>query len=359
MSSAPTKQTGVQQYVWALLAIILTIYALVKAKTLLIPLVFAGLLFITMLPVYKSWLKLLRSDVISAVATILTLLIPLSIILLFFSIQLVDVGKNLTSIDENMRKGLDNVLSWLGALPMLREVDLTNWLKENLSTIVSKPLTIVQAGISQSTATITGFILMLITFVFLLFYEKGIKEWILLLAPDDVEHNWIDAIKEIQKLVQKYLLGMLTVILILALMNSIGLWMIGIQYALLWGFLAGFLALIPYIGTLVGGLLPFLYSVATTDTWYQPLLVIGLFVLVQFIEGNLITPKVVGNQVSVNPLAAIFALLSGALIWGLAGVILAIPLVAMIRVICSKVKSLQAIAFVLGTSLSSPPSEQG
>ncbi|MDH3650112.1 MAG: AI-2E family transporter [Saprospiraceae bacterium] len=350
--SKPTS--NLQRYVWILIAVILTIYALIKARILLIPVVFAGLLFITMLPVYKRWLRIIKSDVLSAVATILTVLIPLVGILMFFSIQIVEVGKNLPAIGENMQQGLENVLTWIGELPLMRNVDLDTWLQENLSSLVTKPLGLVQAGISQSTTTLTGLFLTLITFVFFLFYERGIKRWILLLAPDDVEANWIEAIKEIQTLVQRYLVGMVTVILILAVMNSIGLWAIGIEYALLWGFLAGFLALIPYIGTLIGGLLPFLYSVATTETWYQPLLVVGLFVVVQFIEGNLITPKVVGEQVSINPLAAIFALLIGASIWGLAGIVLAIPLVAIIRVICSRVDGLEPVAFILGTSLSSP-----
>ena len=112
--------------------------------------------------------------------------------------------------------------------------------------------------------------------------------------------------------------------LILGVLNSFGLWLIGIDYPVFWGFLGAFLAIIPYIGTAIGGLLPFLYALATTSTLWQPMAVIGWFVLVQQIEGNLITPKVLGSSVKVNPFAAIFALFFGGYLWGIPGLILAI-----------------------------------
>jgi predicted PurR-regulated permease PerM len=139
--------------------------------------------------------------------------------------------------------------------------------------------------------------------------------------------------------------------LVLGVLNSAGLYFIGIKYALVWGFLGALLAVVPYIGTTVGGLLPFMYAVATTSTVWQPTAVVVLYAIVQFVEGNFITPKIVGNSVKINALAAVLSIILGALIWGVPGVILAIPLLAMLRIILDHITSFKPVALLLSDDL--------
>jgi predicted PurR-regulated permease PerM len=144
---------------------------------------------------------------------------------------------------------------------------------------------------------------------------------------------------------------MLTVMLVLGVLNSAGLYFIGIKYALVWGFLGALLAIVPYVGTTIGGLLPFTYAIATTGTVWQPTAVVVLYATVQFVEGNVITPKIVGNSVKINALAAVVSLILGALLWGIPGVILAIPLLAMIRIILDHITSFKPVALLLSDDL--------
>ncbi|MEM9260699.1 MAG: AI-2E family transporter, partial [Bacteroidota bacterium] len=157
--------------------------------------------------------------------------------------------------------------------------------------------------------------------------------------------------RNIQAVATNYLSGMLTVMLILGVLNSLGLYLIGIKYALVWGFLGALLAVIPYVGTTIGSLLPFLYAIATTDTFWQPAAVIVLYASVQFIEGNLITPKIVGNSVKINALAAVVSLVIGALLWGIAGVVIAIPLLAMTRIILDQIPPFKSFSLLLSDDL--------
>ncbi len=150
---------------------------------------------------------------------------------------------------------------------------------------------------------------------------------------------------------ERYLYGMLSVMLILGTLNSIGLYVIGIKYALFWGFLGGVLAIVPYVGTLLGGLLPFAYALATTDNYWQPLSVVIFYFFIQQFEGNIITPKIVGSSVKINPLAAIFALILGAYLWGVAGAVLAIPLLAIVRIVFSHIDILKPYALLLSSDL--------
>src|SRR5690606_11263493 len=108
---------------------------------------------------------------------------------------------------------------------------------------------------------------------------------------------------------------------------------LGIPYAVFFGVLAALLAVIPYVGVLLGSVPPVLIALLMTDSLFYPAAVIVLFVVVQTLEGNFITPKIVGDQVSINPLAAIVALVTGGFVWGAIGMILSIPIVGVIKVV--------------------------
>jgi hypothetical protein len=111
--------------------------------------------------------------------------------------------------------------------------------------------------------------------------------------------------------VQAYITGLLTVIVIVAVLNAVGLLILGVRYAIFFAVFASVLAVIPYIGILVGAALPALMTLVETGSPLKAGLVIGVFVFVQFLEGNFITPTITGSKVSINPMAAIIALILG------------------------------------------------
>lgn len=155
-------------------------------------------------------------------------------------------------------------------------------------------------------------------------------------------------LKKIYEVIQSYLSGLFLVILIVGVLNSVGLLILGVPHAIFFGFLAGFLILIPYIGILIGSILPALLAIVTMDSPWYAVGVIGVMSFVQFLEGNLITPHIVGSKVSVNPLAAIIALFLGGQLWGLSGLILALPVTAILKVIMDTIPSLEPYGFLLG-----------
>ena len=123
---------------------------------------------------------------------------------------------------------------------------------------------------------------------------------------------------------------------IVALMNGVLLLIVGLDYAIMWAVIIGVLTLIPYVGSAIGLLLPFSYSMLTSESMDQPLFIVLGFLVIQQIEGNFITPKIVGDQININPFIIIIVMLSLAKIWGVVGVILALPLMGVIKVILDK-----------------------
>lgn len=154
-------------------------------------------------------------------------------------------------------------------------------------------------------------------------------------------------VSDIKKSIQKYILGLSTVIIVVSTLLATGLYFLDIPYWLLLGVLCGLLGLFPYIGVAIGALLPLTIAVLTKDALWYPIAVLGLFVLVQFLEGNVITPNIIGNAVNINPVALMLALLFMGTISGVLGLILTIPSLAVVRIMMESSDELKPYAKLL------------
>ena len=264
--------------------------------------------------------------------------------------QFADVFSDLPAIGNKLKEGANTAFLWINKKMGLSNATSKDWINENASTIMEAPLSFVGQSISSSTALLTSTLLCFLYTFFLLLYRSSIKQFVLIQFTEEKRTKAEDVLKKIQTVIQKYLSGIAIVMVVLGVMNSFGLFFIGIDYPLFWGFLAAFLAIIPYVGTFIGGFLPFAYSLATADSLLQPTLVIVLFTFVQALEGNIITPKIVGSSVKINPLAAIIALVTGGFIWGVAGLILALPLIAVLRIIMAQIDFLKPLSVLLSNN---------
>lgn len=155
-------------------------------------------------------------------------------------------------------------------------------------------------------------------------------------------------LSDLYKVQQSYLLGLLIVMTIVGILNSLGLLLLGIEHAFFFGFLASLLLLIPYIGIMIGSLLPALVALATKDSYWYSIGVIAIFSFIQFLEGNFITPKITGSKVSLNVFASILSLILFSMLWGIPGMILALPVTASLKVIFDSSEKLKPAGFLLG-----------
>ncbi len=135
----------------------------------------------------------------------------------------------------------------------------------------------------------------------------------------------------------------------MAVLNSIGLLILGLEYAIPFAIIASMLAIIPLVGAILGAIPAVLFAFLFYDSLIMPLLVIAVFTTVQIFESSYLTPKIVGSKVSINPFVAIVVLILGGKIWGIAGMILFIPLMGIMRVGFSQVKELKPYGYLLGS----------
>lgn len=318
---------------------------------LIVPLVYALFIAILLRPLVNGLEKYLKWRSLAIFASFILVFIPFSIITGLVSYQLLSIVDGLPSIGDNLKVGIDTLQNALNGFLPPSLVLKPDQLSGQLGNILSGPISILGKGMIISSNILVGMTMTVIYTSFILLYSKSFKNFVIFQYEKMYRTDVKKVLGKIQEIIQHYISGMLLVIVVLSFINSLGLYIIGIEYAIFWGILAGLLAIIPYIGTLIGGLLPFLYALATTGSTWQPIAVLLMYGVVQQLEGNLITPKVVGDKVNVNPFAAIIALLFFGTLWGIGGVILALPCISIIRIILNEFEATKPISILLGADI--------
>ncbi|SEI87864.1 Predicted PurR-regulated permease PerM [Dyadobacter sp. SG02] len=332
----------------SLVALIATVYILYILRETIIPLAFSILLAILLHPVC-AWLEVRRVPRIGAILlSILALFTVIVILVYVVSMQIGSFAEELPRITEKAEAILDETLTMGERYLNISRTQQVSEAKKYLINALSEGRAVLLNTLVTTTGAISTFILIPLYIFFFLLYRDFFRMFVHKAIRSVPNEDLNVLLKKIYEVIQSYLSGLFLVILIVGVLNSIGLLFLGVPHAIFFGFLAGFLILIPYIGILIGSILPALLSIVTMDSPWYALGVIGVMSFVQFLEGNFITPHIVGSKVSVNPLAAIVALFLGGQLWGLSGLILALPVTAILKVIMDSVPSLEPYGFLLG-----------
>jgi len=341
----------IQRIAYSLITLVIVVYVFIAGKFIIIPLIFAALLAMMIQPICNFLERYIKFKIPVILLSLLTVLIFLFGIIMFFSYQLGDVISDMPAITDKLQQSSNQLFNWLTDNFGITKAQTWSWFRSNFSRLLDSPIKFFKGGLVSSTTFLINFFMVLIFIFFFLLYRGGIKNFLLVQFKNDTREKGREILNQIKRVIQKYLYGLFTVILILAILNSFGLWIIGIDYPVFWAFLAAFLSIIPYVGTTLGGILPFMYAFATPGPWWQPLAVVALYFSVQQIEGNLITPYVVGSNVKINPLIAILALLIGGYVWGVAGIILGIPIAAIIKLVFDNIDGFKPVGALMSNNL--------
>lgn len=348
---------GLQRYVYTLLAVMLTVVVLFYGKPLILLFVVSGLLAFLLLPMARKVESFgLPRWVGALVATIVLLVLVLGCFVL--------VGWQLTSFADDLpalqaafsTKGLA-LQEWIEQQAHISQRDQLNWFNDRVADLASSGGNIIMQVFSGTGAVLSSIVpIPIIVFLLLILKDKFRTFFEQLGRTRD--GLVLDIMINVSKLSRKYLRGVLLVILILGAISSIGFLIIGLKYAILLGFLIGMLNVVPYVGVLVGSLIPILIALVTKDSVMYALGALAVCLITQFLENNFITPKIVGSSVSVNPLASIAALIGFGLLWGVVGMVLAIPITGMLKIVCDSIPSLKPYGYILGEDVEYPDEQQ-
>ena len=339
------QTSALQKVVLFLLLGFLIVGALYYAKPFLVPLCFGGLLAMLFLPLNRWFESKKIPKSLSILFCILIFLGLITGIIWLISWQISDLASESTNVENKILKMISQAKDYIGT-----HFGISKKQQEKIITEQAEQNGAMLSNFGSSlTGFVVDFILMLVYIFLLMFYRSRIKTFILQLISSQQKKNTETIIHDIQKVSQQYITGLGMMIACLWIMYSIGFSIVGVKYAVLFAIICGLLEIIPFIGNLTGTLLAILMVIIQGGGAGMVLGVVITYLIVQFLQTYLLEPLVVGAEVNINPLFTIIILVVGELIWGIPGMVLAIPLLGIIKIICAHIPSLKPYRYLIGS----------
>ncbi len=333
----------------SLLFWILLHYILIEFRNFLYPIFLAFLFSFLLLPLANFFEKKGLNRVFANIITILTGIAILYTLIFFIYSGLKGFVVNLPEMQSQAVHNVQNILKQLsflnGSWEFITEPEVKEMIK-NLFHFSGDTLNVL---ISATTSTVFSIFILPVYIFFTLFYRDKYKKFIIKLVPKGELQVAGKVIDKISLITGKYMTGVFIVVLILCVLNSVGFYIIGLKYAVLFGIIAAVINFIPYFGTILGYAIPFLFALLTGESPQLALGVFIQFVIVQFTENNILTPNIVGQMVRINPFFIIIGVVLGGNIWGIPGMFLIVPILAIAKIVCDHIPSLKAYGFLLGS----------
>ena len=348
MKNSHLLREGLINYVLVLIAVLLTVYLLVVARGFLYPIVIATLLGYLLYPVVNFLEKKRVPRVFAIFITIVFFLLVLVGIGWFVVEQIQVIMRDIPALKKQAIENMNYISSMLTSITPYTESDLKSFLREGIVAFFRLGNEVFNTFLSSTTTAIIKLGLMPVYIFLFLYYRTKFANFLLKIIPREKKMILLRVLREIATLMPRYMFGITIVVMILMVINSLGLYLIGVEYPVTFGILSAICNFIPYFGTLLGGLIPLLFTLIAGAVPIDPIKVIILYFIIQFIENNILTPNIVGHNVNVSPLFIILGLIAAAIVWGLPGMLVIVPILAAFHIICKNVERFEPLAYLLG-----------
>jgi len=336
----------IKKITFTLLFLILLVFGLIQSRDFLVPILLGVLFSYLLFPIVGFLEKHGVPRIISILVGILVAVGVLVLAINFFSNQITIFADNLPEIRDqattNLERMRENIASTVGVSQSrfrTWEEDITGGLFQ-----ISEEM----GGIFAATTNTAVNIGLMPVFIFcLLYYRTKFYDFILQMVPKGAEQKTEHMLGEINLVTQKYMTGVFIVVIILSVVHSVVFMIIGLDYPIFFGVTAALFNFIPYFGTLIGAVLPLAYALLAMEGTDFVLYILIYFVIIQFVENNILTPNITGGYVHLNPFVTILSLIFGSMIWGVAGMLLIMPFMAMIKIACQHISFLKPVGYLL------------
>lgn len=331
-----------------LISIVILGFLAILGQQILIPMILGLLIAILLMPLCRFLEKKLRfpRGLSSVLASVFALAIIAGIIYLM-SIEVAKLANDWPQFQKQFIQLIDHLQSWISKTFGVRRHDQLEYVNDTLKKSISTG-----TAILEKTLTSVGYVLMLTGFTFLftlffLLYRTHLLKFLVASFTETHHKTVFEIVENIQFMVKKYLVGLFLQMIIVTILSFIAYTIIGVKYNFMLAILTGILNILPYIGIFIALLIGALITFATAGISHVLFLLIAIIVI-HAIDGNIIMPRVVGSKVKINSLIVIIGLVIGEMLWGIAGMLLTIPVLAIMKIIFDRVEGLQSWGFLMG-----------
>ena len=317
-------------------------------KDVITPIVMAFFLSLMLLPIHRFFVRKKVPETLSIVISLLALIVVVGLLIWFFSSQISRLVSDFPQIQQNVQAHITAIGQWIERTTGFSTEQQTKLINEQND----KVMTYAGGAVGGAASSISGilvFIGLLPIYIFLmLFYKNLLIRFIFLWFPQENHAKVEEAIRETEVIIKSYLVGLLIQITYITVLLGGILLLFGIKHAILIGAIFAILNLIPYVGALVGNLLGVVLTLSSTQEITPIFIVLGTIAFVQFLDNNILMPRIVGSKVKINALATIVGVIVAGSLAGVSGMFLSLPVIAVLKIIFDRTNNLRQWGVLLG-----------
>ena len=312
------------------------------------PLLLAFFIALVLLPTYRFFRKRKIPEVIAIGFSILLLVIVVAGIVWFFSSQISALIADFPQIKSNVTRHLETLSDWLNRKMNFSTEKQLKLINEQTNKLLNQTGNML-GGAAGSVSSVFIFIGLLPIYIFLILYYKNLLlRFVYLWFPESNHEKLKEVMQETEVIIKSYLVGLLIQITYVTVLLGGLLLIFGIQHALLIGVIFAILNLIPYIGALIGNIIGVLLTLTSSTDLWPILIVLGTIAAVQFLDNNILMPRIVGSKVKINALATIVGVFVAGALTGVAGMFLSLPVIAVFKIIFDRTDRFRQWGVLLG-----------
>ncbi len=350
MSNSHVKIASASNIIIGVLAFFTILYL---GKSFLIPVAASIILSLAIYPLVV-FLERKMPRVLAILLSLFFIMLVLSSIITLVGFQISSFVSELPAISRKLEALLLSLQDFIDTKLQIDPERQFSMLKDNIMSFFDTGINIVGTTINVTSGIAFYVGIMPVYIFFMIYYREIWANFLIEISPLNRQELTAEILGKMSVVIRSYVGGMLLVMVIVCILNTIGFAIIGLKYALFFGAVIAFLAIIPYFGIMIGSVLAVLYSLISQDSLWQPIGVLIVNATVQFLEGNFITPTIMRSQVQLNPLVAIIGLLFGGFLWGGMGMIMSIPTLAILKMVFDSIDSFKPFGRLMGIGRGKP-----
>lgn len=344
-----TRQPFHKKLAYILIALLILGYLLVLGKEILSPLIFGLLFAILLLPLSVFLEKKFRfSRGASASTSVLLLLLCISALLLVLGTQISSLATDLPELKAQVILSLHNLQYWISDTFRLNVAKQMDYLKTATTKIKTATPSMIGSTVMSVSSILLFLIFVILDTFFILFYRRRLLKFLLDVFNPENAVTVLDIVETVQSILRKYVIGLLLEMATVAAVCCSVFLLLGIRYAILLGLITAIFNIVPYIGIFSALLLSVLITFATTAAATKVLLVIITVVVMHLVDSNVLLPLIVGSKVRINAFITLLGVVLGEMIWGISGMFLSIPVIAIVKIIFDRIETLKPWGHLLG-----------
>ncbi|HVW98762.1 MAG TPA: AI-2E family transporter [Mucilaginibacter sp.] len=324
-------------------------YIVVQGKEVLDPLIFGFLFAILLFPIARFLEKKIHLPrTLASLLAILLFLAFIGGIIYLVGSQISNLANDWPQLKSQVSQSLEDLKDWIQQAFHVTAKKQMSYLHSTTQKIMASGSDVLGTTFGALSSLMLFYTFILIFTFFILLYRRILIHFIVWVFTDSYETVVRDIVQNIQSILRQYILGLLLEMFVVACLACTAFWIIGIKYAVLLGIIVALFNLIPYLGIFTALLLSTVITFATGGV--NPAAWVAVSVLgIHIVDSNLLLPTIVGSKVKLNALITFLGIILGEMIWGLSGMFLSIPIMAIFKIIFDRVDSLKPWGYLLGS----------